>query len=177
MKQKGFTFIEVIVCLVLLGLIGVFVGQSFLRVVQSYVFAKTNTQLTEKVQLALTRMSLELQYADSIKSAAGKRLTYTTTKDDTGGSNPPVHTLEITPQGLELDAHLLLGDLAGKTSFSYRNFEDKVWTPSQGLQTLAYVDIVLAPKHPVVESLEFKTSIDIRNNGVENAVVPASGNP
>ena len=130
--------------------------------------------MTEKAQLALTRMSLELQYANSIQSATNQKVVYTTTKDDSIGENQ--HSLEIESGRLLLDNHLLLDSVAGGTSFSYRNKQNTMWSAGDSLDDLAHVDIRIEAKHPTMSNLSFRTSIDIRNNGMVNAVAPIPGN-
>ncbi|NCC26440.1 MAG: type II secretion system protein [Deltaproteobacteria bacterium] len=173
---KGFTLIEVIVSLVLLSIVAVFAGLGIVRVVESYVFASQNVRLAEQAQLALTRMTLELQYADSVTQAGGNLLTYTTTKDDTGTA----HTLQLQGANLSLTsdgsgAHVLLSDLASYEAtplFRYRNFDGDPWTTARPFNELAHVDILLRLQHASAGVLEFQSSTDIRNNGVANAITP-----
>ena len=60
MKIKaGFTLIEIMVSLVLVGLIASIAGTSVITATKSYLFARENNAITQKAQLALNRLSRE----------------------------------------------------------------------------------------------------------------------
>jgi prepilin-type N-terminal cleavage/methylation domain-containing protein len=60
MKIKaGFTLIEIMVSLVLVGLIASIAGTSVVTATRSYLFARENNAITQKAQLALNRLSRE----------------------------------------------------------------------------------------------------------------------
>ncbi|HET6491008.1 MAG TPA: type II secretion system protein, partial [Syntrophales bacterium] len=60
MKIKaGFTLIEIMVSLVLVGLIASIAGTSVITATRSYLFARENNAITQKAQLALNRLSRE----------------------------------------------------------------------------------------------------------------------
>ncbi|MDA3832194.1 MAG: prepilin-type N-terminal cleavage/methylation domain-containing protein [Spirochaetales bacterium] len=59
-SEKGFTLIEVIVSLILLGIVSAIAGMGFVVVAKGYVFAKLNSEMVEKGQTAITRMVKEL---------------------------------------------------------------------------------------------------------------------
>jgi prepilin-type N-terminal cleavage/methylation domain-containing protein len=67
-SQSGFTLIELITVLVLLGIIGGFSGLILVKMVQSYQWADDNAHLTQKAQVALTRIAVEMVYATRIDS-------------------------------------------------------------------------------------------------------------
>lgn len=75
--QKGFTLIEVIVTLVLVGITAVLAGMWIVSIVNGYIFAKMNSDTTQKAQLAVTRLAKEFVNINSITSASGSAITYT----------------------------------------------------------------------------------------------------
>ncbi len=187
MKQRGFTLIEIIVSLVLMGIIGLFIGQAIYRVVQSYIFAKSNVELTEKAQLALTRMSLELQYAgdlDSVSSPTSdpmflyKKTKYSANNNNETNLFQSQHWIYYNKNfnQLELNGKILLKDINNVT-FNYRDKHNNAWQYGNPCNEIAYVDIAISLKHPSVKDLIFKTSISLRNNGVANTASPISTTP
>ena len=59
-RQKGFTLIEMIVVLVLVGILASGAGLGIVTMVQGYLFSKDNAEISEKTQIALSRINREL---------------------------------------------------------------------------------------------------------------------
>jgi prepilin-type N-terminal cleavage/methylation domain-containing protein len=59
-RQAGFTLLEIVVSLALLGLIAAIFGMGLVAAVQSHEFSRTNVELSQKSQLAVTRIQREL---------------------------------------------------------------------------------------------------------------------
>lgn len=64
--RAGFTLVEIIAVLMLLGIIGVFGSFFLVNMVKSYQRAEDNAHLAQKAQVALTRLAVEMRYATSI---------------------------------------------------------------------------------------------------------------
>lgn len=75
--KKGFTLIEVIVSLVLLGILAVVAGLGLVQIVNGYVMAKQNSETIQKVQIAMARIVKELGAVTTITTAAPASITYT----------------------------------------------------------------------------------------------------
>ncbi|MFP3983833.1 MAG: type II secretion system protein [Desulfurivibrionaceae bacterium] len=59
-KEGGFTLIEIIASLILIGVLAVMAGSALVSTVQAYLLARESTALSQKAQLALTRVNKEL---------------------------------------------------------------------------------------------------------------------
>lgn len=64
---KGFTLIEVIVSLVILGVLAAVSTIAIFKIVEGYQLAKDNAHLTQKAQVAMTRIAVELNYASDVR--------------------------------------------------------------------------------------------------------------
>lgn len=74
-KQKGFTLIEMIVVLVLVGIMSVFAGMAIIYGVNGYMLSNDNTVIGKKAQLALARINLELLGCYNCTGTSGSLLT------------------------------------------------------------------------------------------------------
>jgi prepilin-type N-terminal cleavage/methylation domain-containing protein len=122
--QKGFTLVELIVTLVLVGIIGTFTTLFMYTGLNGYLRAKDTSEGALKAQIALDRISLELRDIDTIDLGTfsdDTRIDYTSVKlpgnrkiifntgvislDVDGNTNPLLDevsgfTLRMTPQEL-----------------------------------------------------------------------------
>ena len=69
-NQAGFTMIEVIVTLVLVGIVALMGGMAIVQVTQGYIFTKDNAELTQKAQLATSRITKEIVEMTGISADA-----------------------------------------------------------------------------------------------------------
>ena len=77
-SQNGFTLVELIVTIVLVGLIGVFTTLFVYTGLNGYLKARDTSEGALKAQIALDRISMELRDIDSIATfAAGSQIDYT----------------------------------------------------------------------------------------------------
>ena len=77
MKSKaGFTLIEITVSLVLVGLIASIAGTSVIMGMRGYLFARENDVITQKAQLALSRLNREIIELSDIKDANSTCVVY-----------------------------------------------------------------------------------------------------
>jgi prepilin-type N-terminal cleavage/methylation domain-containing protein len=60
-NEKGFTLIELVATLVLVGIMAVGIAYFLVPGIQGYLFAQENAELTQKVELAMTRLTRELR--------------------------------------------------------------------------------------------------------------------
>lgn len=86
-NEKGFTLIEVIVTLILVGITAALAGIWIVSVANGYIFARTNASVSQKAQLALNRLTKEFSAIQTVNIANtnGTQITYTRTRV-TGGT-------------------------------------------------------------------------------------------
>ena len=85
LNKQGFTLIEIIVSILLLGIVAVVIGRETVNMVDSFISARTNAATLQKGQTAITRIQKELNnvktvYIDPAKTN-GTKITFTSYKD------------------------------------------------------------------------------------------------
>lgn len=74
--QKGFSLIEVIAVLILVGIMAAIAGMGIVKGVQGYLFAKSNAALSEKANMAIARINRELLECYNCTGTAGSSVVY-----------------------------------------------------------------------------------------------------
>lgn len=76
-KQNGFTLIEMLMSLVLLGIMGALAGLGLTQYTEGIVFATANAATAGKSQLAMQRLTKEFTAIKSVTSGAASAITFT----------------------------------------------------------------------------------------------------
>jgi prepilin-type N-terminal cleavage/methylation domain-containing protein len=83
LKKQGFTLIEVIITLVIVGIVAVTVGMSSVQIVKSFMFSAKNADTLLKGQVAVARIAKELNNVKTVDVAAtnGTKIKFTSYRD------------------------------------------------------------------------------------------------
>ena len=119
-KNRGFSLIEVLAVLLLVGVFVAFTGLLFGPVVQTFINARRATEIMHDSQLAMARISRELTTVTNVVSGSSLSITYDTL-DSSGISHRRNIAWSGTPgSALLLNGNTLIDDLQ-QFSFSYLN--------------------------------------------------------
>lgn len=83
-REAGFTLIEIIVTLVLVGILSVFTGLFMTTFLNAYFTIKNNSDTAMKAQMALDRISLELRDVSAVSALTDNSLITYTNPSGTG---------------------------------------------------------------------------------------------
>ena len=100
-KSFGFTLIEIITTLILLGLASISIGSYYINIVNSFNLGKTASQVEQNSQFALSRIIKELNMLSTLKSASGSTLTFNPSTD-TGRSSSDTYSFTLKDNELIL---------------------------------------------------------------------------
>ena len=170
-NSKGFSLVELIASLTIAGILAVALVTIVITALNGFSLSKDAAEVTQKTNLALTRIRVELLNATDITIAEANRVAYTT--DDgtyeiqkTGN----VITLEKTGGTSTIPAKTLVDNILtdyGTDSFlAYEKRGASVWTPSDDMSELYAITVMLkfTNYNGVLE-----TMVNPRMNRVRNA--------
>ncbi len=182
--QKGFTLIEIIVTLLLVGIIAAVAGLGIVEATKGYVFAKSNSSYAQKGQIAMARISRELMELTDITAASSNSVTYKRLSGTT--TNPSVITQTIAFSST--DNKIRLTDNAGNVYDLIDDVSNFALTFYQGSSSWSIdtsdpehikllsgikVDVTLLRKDGG-SNIAFSTVINPRNNSNAGGTLPPS---
>lgn len=157
--RQGFTLIEIIAVLVILSIVAIFSGNTILHGMQGYIFARNTDAVSQKAQLAMARIKLELTNASDVSLASADQIDFTLprsalpscTLDDgcqyslkrTGAQITLEKTTApaITPQVL-IDG--LTTNNGGLIFLSYFKADGASWATADGFSNLTRIKVQLS---------------------------------
>ncbi len=186
MKNKpGFTLIEIMVSLVLVGLIASIAGTSVITATRSYVFARENNAITQKAQLALNRLNREIIELSDVRDAGSTCMVYESPYGrravalvdgtvrlftDYGSTVCPTTGGDVLVDGVQAFSILYNPNPNGTAS---------LWGVGQDIRNLFAVNIQFALARPDTGgTVPFYTTVSPRNNNnTGGAASPTAANP
>jgi prepilin-type N-terminal cleavage/methylation domain-containing protein len=186
-REKGFTLIEVIVVLVLLGIMGAFLATTVVRAVEGFMFTRDSAIKSQKAQLALARIERELLDITSIDSAPTSDTVAYTTSYGQFQLTKAGNQITITKTGTSpISAQTLIGDVLTTydsgvflsftkqdgTTWSYADYQAAV-AGTGNISDLSYIIKVIIKLNGYggVTTLTFETTVNPRNNKLANAPI------
>jgi prepilin-type N-terminal cleavage/methylation domain-containing protein len=168
-RQQGFTLIEVIAVLLLMGIVALALATTMVTAVEGYLFTKDSADGAQKAQLALARIGKELLQANTITTATSTTVAYTTPAGSFQiAKNSDVITLEKTDSPAYAP-QIMLDNVEtnyGTESFLvFEKLDGSTWTPADAINILHAVKITLKLTGASgMQMPTFKTMINPRQN-------------
>jgi prepilin-type N-terminal cleavage/methylation domain-containing protein len=176
-RDCGFTLIEIIVSLVLVGVIATVAGMGLVSAAKGYLFTKENAQMAQKANLAMLRISRELMELTDVSNATGTTIAYERVAGlrKLGLDNGQIKiALDATP--------LANGDVLidGVNSFGLSYWSGtNPWTVAMGVAQLSAIqmNLVLTRSDSGVGNISFSTTIIPRNTRGYGGAPPVTNPP
>ena len=186
MKNKaGFTLIEIMVSLVLVGLIAAISGTAVITATRSYLFARENDAITQKAQLALNRLNREFIELSDTRDANSTCVVYESPYgrraiasvggairyfSDYASAICPTSGGDILVDGVQSFSILYNPNPNGTAS---------LWSQGQDIRNLFALNVLLVLARPDTGgAVSFYTTVSPRNNNNSGgASLPTAANP
>jgi prepilin-type N-terminal cleavage/methylation domain-containing protein len=183
-SSAGFTLIEVIASLVVMGIVAAVAGMGLVRGIQAYTITRTSTEAVQRAEYAVNRIKQELMNMDTVTAAGPDTITFTSnfTTDYPGRNDGTAYTftrvgnqinLTVTPLVGAASTNALITGLGTYATglFSYQSNTDignnNTWAIAQLFNTLKTVNIqLIIARSDGAGDLTFTTSVNPRNNGL-----------
>ena len=156
-EQKGFTLIEVIVVLVLVGILAAMAGTGLVAGVQGYLMASENAEISQKAQIAMTRLGREIlqcSNCDAGNAPPGNLGTYVYKIMEDGSDKEIDRAVKL------VDHHVELGETLNDTFV----LVDQVQSCSISRESDGTITITLVINHAQGGDQTFETKILPRNS-------------
>jgi len=160
-RQKGFTLVEVIVALVIIGILAAFMSTGIARIIEGYFFTRDNTDTALEGQVALTRVVKEFRSIDGVDKGNKTSITYSYNRD---GKSIPGRTLSwsgAASSPLLLGGNTLVNNVSDFKITYHTKFNDPGDNTWNGNEQLISITLKLKGASDQVSS--FSTRIVPRN--------------
>ena len=168
-KESGFTFLEIILALVIFSIIVAVAGIGIVTGTKGYVFARQNAHSAQKAQMALARITREFQELYDI-TAAGTNPVSVTFESSSGN-----HTIALNNNEILIDGDTLIDGIKSngftlnfyKDDKSDKDDKSKWVQGTDDIEALTYIEIKINMTRNDVSarSLPFETFVHPRNVG------------
>jgi len=136
-QNKGFTLVEAIVALVMVGIFAALAGFVMTQVASGYVFSRKNADTVQKAQIAMTRIGKELTAATAISPSPAEPVTSAVTCTRTG---PVVIEIALSGNAVRINGTTLIDRV---TTFTLAYF-DADGAATATAANIRRIDITLA---------------------------------
>ena len=160
-NNHGFTLIEVIVSLVIIGILATITSIGVGKVFQGYLFTKDNANTTLKAQIALTRLMKEFNSIDGVTSGSQTSITYSYIKNGVSIPNRTISWSGTVNDPLMLGGNTLTEDVNDFELSYHEDYNDAGDNTWNGSEKIIGVTLKLTGAMEVVSS--FSICITPRN--------------
>ncbi len=168
-NQKGFTLVEIIVSLILVGILTSIAGMGIVKATRTYLFSRDASAITQKTQAAYARMSRTFLNITDVAFPGGINDRTAPLQVTIERNNVEItETYQFTGSVLSLEinggnTNNILDDLAATSNFSYLKNDGTPWQTSDNESDLSRIIVTIDMNSPGGQSVAFSGSFVPRN--------------
>jgi len=173
-NNRGFTLIEVIASLVLVGLLAATAGMGMVQATNAFIFTKESIMLGQKGDLAMSRLRRSIQNLTTIDGAPTSS-SLSIRRLDKGVEITESYSLSGSNFRLNVGGgQRVLTDSVQSLTLSYLHTNGSTWTPAMGIDKLAAINVTTALSGPGGAVVTYVDRIMPRNTySPKSAFTPA----
>lgn len=171
-NESGFTLIEIIVVLVLVGIVAAIAAMGFVTGIQGYLFAREMAPTSQKANLTMSRLTRELLEISTVTSATANSIRFSNIYGDRAialiGSQIKINDSATLPTAGTGD---ILIDNVNSFTLTYLNGAN-AWSccDAKSLSSIK-IDLIVNRTDSGGGTITFSTVINPRNTGNYNAPI------
>jgi len=182
-NQAGFSLIEVITVLVIMGILSVGLSLGLIKSVEQYILASEANQLSQKAQVALARLKKELTEASTVTNKDATQIYYTRLYSPPSCQRALGCDYRIQNSGNQIlleginpvvASQVLINNVATYTGsdvfLSFKDFSNADWNIETGntVNNLAKINVLLLLNYGSGQTLRFNATINPRRGSKLN---------
>ncbi len=158
-RTRGFSLVEMIVVLIIVGIIAAAAGTGLLHVVEGMLFTRTNADTVQKGQIAIAKLVKEfnnISYVIAVATNAGS-ITFSAYKE----GSPAQHTVTFSGGAITFDGDIVTDQVSSFELGYYDTYTSAKQTTWSAMRRIIEITIGLSGSDGVVS--QFKARITPRN--------------
>lgn len=176
----GFTLIEVIVSLILIGILAAAGGMGIVQAVQGYVMVKDNATITQKAQLAMSRITREAVEMTGFSTAPSVSILPLKSVERNVTIGLDSGQIKVAQASIGTVPTLSTGDtlINNVNAFTLQYYKgSSAWATSDDINLLSAIDVTVQLTRPDGGYMTFTNRISPRNNKNLGGAAPPTAVP